>query len=105
MSFHAGITAQEIKTNGYTSWLSKLEWFLKETLGRRLDRQSFTKTPHAVQFKYNGMIDVDLLLSPFWNDHYEVYDFLKSVPEAKRFRWVITINYVCKILNLCIKCC
>ncbi len=77
-----------MKNRGYTSWLNKLERFLRETLGQKIDRQSIKQTPHAVQFKYDGKIEVDLLVSPFWDSHYDLYEFLQTIPESKRFRLV-----------------
>ena len=83
---HADVDAYTVKQNGCEAWLYKLKEFLQQTLGRKfkLDGQ----TPHAVQFVYDGKIEVDLLLSPCWSNPKQLYDFLRTVPKAKQFRLV-----------------
>ena len=68
---------------GIKSWLEKIDDFLKRTLGRKYEHQR--NTPHAVQFKYDGKIDVDLLISPYWSSKEDFYRFLKTLRPEKRF--------------------
>jgi len=75
-----------VKTNGYEVWLNRLKTFLQQTLGWRFRFDK--KTPHAVQFVYDGKIEVDLLLSPYWSNPRLLYDFLGTVPKDKHFRLV-----------------
>lgn len=60
----------------FTPWLRKLHSFLQKTLG---DTYDFIKmTNRSVQFTYKDKVevDVDLLVSPFWNNKDEFYTFL-----------------------------
>jgi len=75
-----------VEENGYKALLNKLQAFLEQTLGRKFKYTN--KTQHAVQFVYDGKIEVDLLLSPYWSNPRLLYDFLRTVPEDKRFRLV-----------------
>ena len=70
--------------HGYERWLTKLHLFLEETIPEKYHHSK--TTPHAVQFVYKGRIDVDLLVSPFWQSPEDLYRFLKSVrPKKKQF--------------------
>lgn len=75
-----------MKENGYDVWLDRLKAFLQQTLGRRFRFEK--KTPHAVQFVYDGKIEVDLLLSSYWSNPRLLYEFLGTVPKDKHFRLV-----------------
>lgn len=81
---HADINQYTVRDNGYQAWLGKLQHFLQQSLGRKFKLDQLT--PHAVQFQYDGKIDVDLLLSPYWSNQHQLYNFLRQVPEANRFR-------------------
>lgn len=73
------ILRQETK---FQPWLKKLHMFLTHTLGQ--DYIYIQMTARSVKFKYKRMIDVDLLVSPYWSDQHELYRFLKTLPENKR---------------------
>lgn len=90
-----------MRENGYQAWLEKLKHFLQQSLGRKFKLDQLT--PHAVQFEYEGKIDVDLLLSPYWSDPHQLYDFLRQVPEAKRFRLVTCMEYCLYVCD--VECC
>lgn len=90
-----------MKENGYQAWLEKLKHFLQQSLGRKFKLDQLTL--HAVQFEYEGKIDVDLLLSPYWSDPHQLYDFLRQVPEAKRFRLVTCMEYWLYVCD--VECC
>ena len=67
---------------GFDYWLKKLERFLRECRGVQIKK----KTPHSVQFTYNDLIEVDLLVSPWWDSVVQLTEFLDKVPVEKRFR-------------------
>ena len=90
-----------MRENGYQAWLEKLKHFLQQSLGRKFKLDKMT--PHAVQFEYGGKIDVDLLLSPYWSDQHQFYDFLGQVPEAKRFRLATCMEYCLYVCD--VECC
>ena len=71
----------------FQPWLSQLKQFIDRIQGftlkfpRSVDRFS-------VQFSYEVshrlLIDVDLLVSPYWNEPQDFYDFLRQVPRDDR---------------------
>ena len=65
----------------FQPWLRKLHAFLKHKWG-----YSFKKmTKRSVQFRYKDKVDVDLLVSPYWNSKDEFYEFLRDeVPCDRR---------------------
>ena len=67
---------------GYDYWLNKLERFLRGCHGVQIKR----KTAHSVQFTYKDLIEVDLLVSPWWDSVVQLTKFLDKTPEDKRFR-------------------
>ena len=72
--------------NGFEEWLLKVKGFLSRTLH---DKYEFTKlTRHAVHFKYDRKIDVDLPLSPYWSSRDELYRFLMRLHQSERFEYV-----------------
>ena len=63
----------------FKPWLRKLHTFLQNTLGRNYRYTRMTE--RSVQFNYKGKVDVDLLVSPYWNSKDEFYTFLlREVP-------------------------
>ena len=69
-------------TGGFRPWLQLLKTFLERTL-----YISVEMFPHSVQFDYvhrGCTLEVDLLVSPYWNNQKEFYSFLKSVPVHKQ---------------------
>ena len=58
--------------------------YLDKKLPSKLSERD--QAPHAVQFKYDGRIDVDMLISPHWREPSELYRFLQSIPQGQRFK-------------------
>lgn len=75
------VDAHKVLENGYDKWLQILERFLRRHKGVEIKKT----TPHAVQFRYNDLIEVDLLVSPQWDDIPHLCKFLNKVPEDRRF--------------------
>ena len=72
-----------IKEENYLdTWLDIVQSFLDRKLPAKITDKDRTK--YSFQFKYNMKLDVDLLVSPFWRDKHDLYEFLNSVPEKKR---------------------
>ena len=68
----------------FKPWLKKLHDFLQNTLGLR-NYRFIRMTQRSVQFNYKEKVDVDLLLSPYWNNKDEFYTFLlREVPSYQR---------------------
>ncbi len=74
----------KVLEQGYDYWLEKLEKFLK----RSSDVQFKNRTPHSVQFRYKELIDVDMLVTPWWDSVSQLSLFLDKIPVQKRFPWV-----------------
>ena len=75
--------AEQIAASGYSYYLTQLDTFLRENLGRAYvqtekEKRALVKG-RSIQFTYRGKIEVDLLVSPKWKDQYELYQFLKDV--------------------------
>ena len=71
-----------IEASGFRYYLTQLDTFLSDKLGRNYvqtekDREALKKW-RSVQFSYRGKVDVDLLVSPNWNDQFRLYRFLGS---------------------------
>ena len=80
------VTGQEILMQGGCNyWLEKLDTFLQQNCGS--DYQKTGMTTRSVQFKFEGIIDVDLLLSPFWDNEQQLYQFLKTISSRERSRY------------------
>ena len=86
MHVYSDITGNEVlrrpKETQFQPWLEKLDTFLRNALGRNYNYTGMT--PHSVQFHYKKMVEVDLLVSPYWKDQHELYRFLQVVPQDKR---------------------
>ena len=63
----------------FTKWLIPLQDFIEKTFSLKTK-----KTKRSVQFRFRDLIDVDLLLSPYWEDQHEFYTFLKGIPRRQR---------------------
>ncbi len=59
-------------------WLLRLNMFLGKTLGH-INYNFIKMTEYAVQFNYKGQVDVDLLVSPYWDTPHSLYRFLQTV--------------------------
>ena len=68
--------------NEFQPWIRKLHAFLGRALGHNYNYTGMTL--RSVQFCYKGMVEVDLLVSPYWRDQHELYRFLQGVPKEKR---------------------
>ena len=69
----------------FKKWLQKLDQFLELQL-----RTSYVKTRmtlRSVQFTFKDKIEVDLLVSPYFEKPKDFYEFLKSVPHDERDRY------------------
>ena len=95
---YVDISQYTVRENGFQALLEKMKSFLQRSLGG-----SYRLTPHAVQFKYDGKIDVDLLLSPYWSDPHQLYKFLGQVPKVKRSMLVTCIVYHLYVCD--VECC
>ena len=80
---HTDISGREVLQSGslFQKWLKMLHNFLCRKSG-----YSFKKmTKRSIQFRYNRKVDVDLLVSPYWEDKDEFYTFLRDeVPSDQR---------------------
>lgn len=84
-----------MRYKGFGKWLDQLETFLE-----RQPKVVITKrTKFSVQFKFDDIIDVDLLVSPYWNNQHDFYDFLRGVPKEERYEWVQLTVYIAGNLN------
>ena len=65
-------------------WLGRFDGYLEKTLKDRYKKIAITR--YAIKFKYRGVIEVDLLISPWWGAHGDFYQFLKTIKSAMRPR-------------------
>ena len=81
---YTDITGNEVlrQRNEFQPWIKKLHAFLSRELGHNYNYTIMTLC--SVQFCYKGMVEVDLLVSPYWSDQHELYRFLQGVPQNKR---------------------
>lgn len=83
------ITGQNIKDARYARWLVQLYDFLQATYKHGCAfKQRRDGINRSVQFTFKDTIDVDLLVSPYWRDQYEFYEFLKGIPPMERKKCV-----------------
>ena len=70
----------------YQQWLEQLDSFLSANFSRR-DYRKTGMTKRSVQFVFKGIIEVDLLVSPYWTDQHEFYKFLQRIhPPKERYK-------------------
>lgn len=80
-NFNSDVDTHTMRYKGFGKWLDQLETFLE-----RQPKVVITKrTKFSVQFKFDDIIDVDLLVSPYWNNQHDFYDFLRGVPKEERY--------------------
>jgi hypothetical protein len=60
-----------------------MQRFLDRKLGDRISDKR--RTVHSSQFKYDGVLDIDMLVSPFWREPSALYTFLQRIPQKDRF--------------------
>ena len=93
MAYHVGFSGRDVLRSPtmFAPWISQLKAFIIGFPGVQLKP---SHSPYAdyysVQFSYQvsrGVsIDVDLLVSPYWNNQHEFYNFLREVPQGERIR-------------------
>ena len=72
----------------FEPWIRQLKEFLDKVDGVALKKQS---QQFSVQFSFDynhrgSPIEVDLLISPYWNDPEEFYNFLRQVRKEERMK-------------------
>lgn len=73
----------KIVQDGFGHWIDIVQQFLDRKLdGRIADRH---RTIHSSQYKFDGRLDVDMLVSPFWREPDGLYQFLQSIAPGDRF--------------------
>ena len=76
----------------FEPWLDDLKEFIAEMDGVTLKRQSSNAKQFTVKFSFDynhrkwTPVDVDLSISPYWNNPEEFYNFLRMVPKEKRMK-------------------
>ncbi len=82
-----GIDGSEIVRGGFNHWLNIVETYLD----RHLSGQITEKSPNSLLYKFkfgiahqSNKIDVDLLVSPYWDKPEDLYRFLLQIPKNKR---------------------
>lgn len=80
------ISGQEVyDSNGFEQWIIQLRSFVEKQLGIRCKARGYNH--RSVQFVVdrNGLpLEVDLLVSPYWNSPDEFYRFLGTVQKKQR---------------------
>ena len=84
----------------FKQWIIQIKAFIIGFSGVQLKP---SRGPYAdyysVQFSYQvsrGVsIEVDLLVSPYWNDQHEFYNFLRQVPQGERIRYSYMRGIMC----------
>ena len=87
LQFFIDLNYEEVAKEGYEAIKDKLKIYLAETLKSHYNY--IKETPVAIQFHYQlseGVgLDVDLLLSPYWDTEDQFFsDLMKICPPSKR---------------------
>ena len=72
--------------NGFSKWTDGLKVFVEREFNVSCTTPGGYNN-RSVQFEisYDGVkLDVDLLVSPYWNTPAEFYNFLRRIPKEKR---------------------
>ena len=84
----ADISAENVLKHGYgyKGTLDAIDSYLAGIFPRKykFEKATPTSTPCALQFTFKGYLEVDLLVSPFWQSPKQLFDFLHTVPEDGR---------------------
>ena len=75
------IEPEDVLKEGYGEWLDYLKTFIETHFGEVVTK---TKGERSIQFRFNDVIDVDLLVSPYWEDQHELYRFLNGIRGRKK---------------------
>eukprot|EP00731_Ephydatia_muelleri_P023187 Em0015g770a len=70
--------------------LKRLDEYLKETLKDYYHKPAITR--YSIIFMYRGIIEVDLLLSPWWDAPCNFYRFLQTIPAKIRPSFTMCAN-------------
>ena len=91
MCTYTDFTGMDVLQSGrmFEPWLCQLKEFIAEMDGVTLKRQSSNAKQYSVEFSFDfnrrrSPIDVDILISPYWKNAGEFYNFLRTVPKEKR---------------------
>ena len=71
--------------NGFKRWVDMLKVFMEEEF--KLTAKTPGHNNRSVQFVFtygDVSLQVDLLVSPYWNDPEEFYNFLRRIPKEKQ---------------------
>ena len=86
-------TGMDVLQSGrmFEPWLHHLKEFIAEMDGVTLKRQSSNAQQFSVEFTFDynhrgSPIEVDLLISTYWNNPEEFYNFLRRVPKEERMK-------------------
>lgn len=79
---HSGLDGQRIVKQGFDYWINIVQQFLDRKLGGKISEKH--RTIHSSQYKYDGTLDVDMLVSPFWREPSGLYRFLQSIAPNDR---------------------
>jgi len=71
------VDSKKVVQSGLEYWLRLLEHYLDRKHPGDLTHK--TTTPYSRQFKFEGKINVDMLVSPFWQEHTQLYQFLETI--------------------------
>ena len=69
--------------NGFKEWIGLLKSFVERNFTHKCKT-----TGRSVQFTYKS-VEVDLLVSPYWNTAQEFFQFLKTIPKERRGVYVM----------------
>ena len=72
------IEPEAVAQNGLKEWVDLLQLFVENNFTHKSET-----TGRSVQFTYKG-VEVDLLVSPYWNTSQEFYQFLNKIPRERR---------------------
>ena len=83
------ISGADILRDGFKTWLEQLESFIQRTYhtSTEIKLAPYSRRVRSVKFTYGcdaEPIDVDLFVSPYWEEASKFYDFLTTVPRRKQ---------------------
>jgi hypothetical protein len=81
--YSTDLVGNQIVREGFDSALDLLERFLDRKYPYMLTDKH--RTSRSRQFTFDGMIEVDMLVSPYWGEHpRELYQFLQTINPMER---------------------